>query len=104
MTNFSKTIMLTSLLIVGTAWAVKAQPQNCAPIDAVNERLADQYGETLQTLATAQSGQTIVSQYANPETGTWTLLLVSPEGVACLVASGENWQLVQAELLKGASL
>ncbi len=32
--------------------------------------------------------------FANPVTGTWTILASRPDGVACLVASGELYEAV----------
>ena len=30
--------------------------------------------------------------YASEKTGSWTILLTKPDGVACLVASGGMWE------------
>lgn len=66
--------------------------QQCAPYESVVAQLADDYQEQLRTLGLVDNDAVVV-QFANEETGTWTILVVSPQGVACLIASGESWQL-----------
>ena len=39
--------------------------------------------------------------YASPETGTWTILVPLPNGLSCLVASGEAWERVAEVLTPG---
>lgn len=55
------------------------------------ERLEDRYGETLQSLG-LQENSSLLEVYASDSTGTWTILITRPDGVACLVASGQSWE------------
>ena len=41
--------------------------------------------------ATGMQGTTIVQLWHSPGGRTWTLLLVTESGLACLLGSGENW-------------
>ncbi len=68
----------------------------CAERDAVVARLADRYGETLQSIG-LQSNSAVVEVYASADTGTWTILMTRPDGISCLIASGESWQKDVAE-------
>jgi hypothetical protein len=34
---------------------------------------------------------TLLEVYASEETGTWTILVTRPDGVACLIAAGQMW-------------
>lgn len=74
-----------------------AAQQNCAPYEIVDERLQSQYGEQVRTAGIGDNGQSVVLQYANEETGTWTIVVLNPVGMACLVASGEAWELREVE-------
>ena len=64
----------------------------CAPISAVMETLKSRYGEVPQATGLVSSG-TLAITFANPAKGNWTLVLVSPDGKACLVAAGENFEI-----------
>lgn len=70
-----------------------AQGSNCAPHSTVVERLAEGYGERVQNRGLADA-ETVVETFANPVTGTWTIVVSGMDGTACLVASGEGWHIV----------
>ena len=40
----------------------------------------------------------LVELWANDETGTWTILMVYPNGVACVRAVGKSWTVVRHEI------
>lgn len=80
-----------SVLIL-VASAVTAQnARNCAPRDAVVERLASKYGETRQSIGLG-ANNAMVEVFASDETGTWTITVTMPNGVTCLVASGQAFE------------
>lgn len=62
----------------------------CADRTQVVSRLEERYGETLQSMGLNQNN-TVVEVYASEETGTWTILVTRPDGVACLIAAGQMW-------------
>lgn len=68
-----------------------AQAQNCGSRDQVIERLASKYGESRQSIGMAPQGR-VVEVYASDETGTWTITVTMPNGVTCLVASGQSYE------------
>lgn len=61
----------------------------CAQHGTMTENLDDRYGETKQ--AAGLAGQQVMEVYSNPETGTWTVLMVNASGLACMVAAGTVW-------------
>lgn len=65
--------------------------RNCAPRPVVLERLADSYGETRQSIGLGAQG-VVVEMFASRETGSWTITATLPDGVTCLVASGEGYE------------
>ena len=70
---------------------VLAQGQNCSNRDQVVERLATKYGESRQSIGMAPKGR-VVEVYASLETGTWTITVTMPNGITCLVASGQSYE------------
>lgn len=87
----AKTALLTILLALGLASAAAAQGQNCGTRNAVIERLADRYGESRQSIGMAPQGR-VVEVFASLETGTWTITVTMPNGMTCLVASGQSYE------------
>ncbi len=74
-----------------SALAENVPPRPCAERAKVIQRLAERYGETLQSLG-LQENSTLLEVYASDATGTWTILITRPNGMACLVASGQSWE------------
>ena len=86
--------IIGAALIAATAFFSVAQAQTrspCAERDAVVQRLKDKYGETLQSRGLHQSNA-LMELYASESTGTWTILVTRPNGMACLIAAGEMWE------------
>lgn len=77
-----------ALCLIG-APAFAQEPVNpCAPDHAaIVARLAEKYGES-RASAGLDRRDLIVEMYGNPETGTWTLLSMAPDGETCIEASG----------------
>ncbi|KIC26280.1 hypothetical protein [Leisingera sp. ANG-M6] len=74
-----------------------AQSRNCAPRDAVIKRLAEKYGESRQSIGMGQQGM-VMETFASADTGSWTITVTTPNGMTCLVASGQSYE-VLAEAL-----
>jgi len=76
-----------------------AQPtaSNCGPRDVVVSRLADRYGESRQSIGLGGENQ-VVEVFASLETGTWTITVTLPNGLTCLVASGQAFEAVAESL------
>ena len=68
-----------------------AQNAKCAERAMVVERLEHAYGETRQSIGLGQNNA-IVETWASDSTGTWTIIVTLPDGISCLVASGESWE------------
>jgi hypothetical protein len=65
----------------------------CADRDKVVKTLADRYGETRQSVGLAPDSA-MMEVYASTATGTWTITVTMPNGMTCLVASGEHFEAV----------
>ena len=72
--------------------------QNCSPIDEMDVRLRESFGEVPALNGINEAGNP-VSIYVNPDTGTWTFLFLSPKaGMACIGSSGDGWLTLPAPL------
>ena len=80
------------LLFVGAA---QAQTQ-CGPRQMVLETLANRYGESRQAVGLA-ANSTVMELFAS-ETGSWTITVTMPDGVLCLLASGESFEALREPL------
>lgn len=72
------------------ATAAHAQAANCAPRDALVERLSQRYDEN-RSGAGLQNSRQMLEVWSSEETGSWTVLITRADGIACIVASGTNW-------------
>ncbi len=80
-----------AIALINATPVAEAQTQlPCADRTAVVLRLEERYGETLQSMGLHQNNS-LVEVYASSETGTWTILVTRPDGVACLIAAGQMW-------------
>ena len=69
------------------------QAAGCGKREQVVERLKTRYSESLTAggLQASRNSQTIVEVWASEETGTFTVILTTPEGLSCVVATGTDW-------------
>lgn len=89
-TMINLTISL-GLTVLVAQQATAQQNRNCAPREAVVERLATTYGESRQSVGLGEQG-VMIETFASANTGTWTITVTTPNGQTCLVASGQSWE------------
>lgn len=82
-----KALALVALVAASPA---SAQMQCGGYADAV-AHLSSEYGESLAVRGMDGAGD-VVEMFANPDTGTWTALIVRPDGTACMVAAGGDFE------------
>ena len=68
----------------------QAQAMTCLPREALIERLAGQYNEQLAG-GGLQSPVQLLEVWASGETGSFTVFVTRPDGVSCIVATGQHW-------------
>lgn len=66
--------------------AMDASAQTCLPRDQMIAALHAQFGETRRAVGLDQRGG--VEVFASPS-GSWTITITGPNGVACIISSGE---------------
>lgn len=64
--------------------------QTCATYADLSDMLVERFGERPATTSIANDG-TLVQVFAS-KANTWTMVNISPQGKACVVAVGHNWQ------------
>lgn len=74
-----------------SAQNANAQSRSCAPRPVVVERLSDTYGETRQSIGLA-TNNTVVEVFASSDSGSWTIMVTTPQGMTCLVAAGRSFE------------
>ncbi len=74
-------------LVTSTAMA---QPQ-CNERDNVLELLAKKYQETPIAAGVTNTGG-LVEVLTDMKSGTWTIIVTTPQGVSCVVAAGDGWR------------
>ena len=93
-----KTMMIKMTMGLGlmalAAGQLQAQGNNCAPRQMVLDQLAQKYGEARRGIGLVQQGS-VMEVFASDETGTWTITVTSPNGLTCLVASGQAYEALQ---------
>lgn len=95
---FVPALMLPALAGIVLPAAPAAAQMICGKRGDMVRQLDEKYGETRQSMGLSE-GQGVVELYASEETGSWTILLTSPQGTTCLMAAGEAYR---AEPVKAA--
>lgn len=74
--------------------------RNCADRDKVLERLNTAFGETRQSVGLG-TNNSMMEIFASEETGTWTITVTLPTGKTCLIASGQAFENLPPQKVKG---
>ncbi|WP_285672108.1 hypothetical protein [Paralimibaculum aggregatum] len=91
------TLGLAAALGAATAPPAQAQQMRCGPRAKIVAHLEKKYGETRHSVG-LQQGRGLVEVYANADSGSWTILLTTPQGLSCLMAAGDAYQAMEASL------
>ncbi len=92
-------LFAASAIGIAAMWfASAAQAQMaCGTRASFIAQLDAKYGETRRSMGI--SGNSVVETFANEETGSWTILITSPKGIACILAAGQTFQLEPAKMI-----
>ncbi len=67
-----------------------AAERPCTQTDRLSELLDRSYGEMPVSTGLQQNGL-LLRIYASPTTRTWTAVTTTPQGVSCVLATGQRW-------------
>lgn len=84
-------------MLLATQHAFAEGTRHCADRAQVVNRLSDGYGETRQSMGIGRNN-TVVEVFASEETGSWTITVTLPNGMTCLLASGQAYESLQEDL------
>lgn len=87
----SSALILGLILLTALSPAMAA---TCADATQVDTRLRQKFGEAVAGRGLTEQAQPTLL-YANPDTGTWTLVVLV-NSQACAVVSGTGWQAIEA--------
>ena len=82
-----RTVVL--LIVLFASFPAIAQQVPCAEREATLRKLAKNYGENQVALGLTSDGN--VLEVLASDNGTWTIIVTTPQGRSCGVASGEAW-------------
>lgn len=86
-----KSIATAAVLGLTACQPAIAQALDCNHSQSAWRNLNEKYGETRQSVALGRDGIMIVETWANPETGTFTILGTSNFGQSCVIMEGTDW-------------
>lgn len=83
--------LVFATLVFALAMPSLAQARTvCAERESMITQLKKQFGESERGVGL--SGQkALVEIWSSEETGTWTIVMTRPNGIACVMASGQSW-------------
>jgi|SRR5215207_6235523 hypothetical protein len=86
-------VPLAALAVLTAAGSSSAYAQSaCGPREQLVKLLSDQYKEGPVGMGLAQPGQ-VLEVFASSN-GSWTMVMTMPDGKACMIAAGDNWEMV----------
>jgi hypothetical protein len=89
-------LLVIVVLVLCACLPALAQSQ-CGLRAAVIEHLAVKFGETRRSVGLA-ANSTVMETFASDATGTWTITVTTPQGMTCLIASGQAFEVVVESL------
>ncbi|CUH85440.1 hypothetical protein [Thalassovita mediterranea] len=72
----------------------------CLQRSILVERLESRYNEQLSG-GGLQSAQQLLEVWTSPQTGSFTVFITRADGLACIMATGQNWSSSAATTAKG---
>ncbi len=87
-------IGLAAVLAVALASRAEAQQvRSCGPRADIVKQLSGQYEEQTSAIGIADNGA-LLEILSSPDGKTWTLLFSLPTGISCLIATGQDLQVL----------
>lgn len=86
-----KNLFMTVSLVATLAFPTQASSQMfCGRDREIKDGLERGYGEVVTSMGSIRSGSFILL-FVSPVTKSWSVVKVDISGIACIIASGDNW-------------
>ena len=86
-----KSSLAALALTIAVPTLATAQVPLCTNRSEIVKLLTEALHEQPVAAGLAESGR-VIEVYANAERSSWTMIVTSPTGTACVVAAGEHWE------------
>ena len=86
-------LALAILFLAGLYQPVSAQQPACTKRADVVNHLAKKYSEAPVAIGLANNGG-VIEVLSSKDGNSWTIIITMPNGTACMIAAGENWEKV----------
>ncbi len=94
--KFAMIATLAALPLLGSPAPAGAQARvPCIATETMRERLHDQYGEQPVSVGLGSNGA-VFEIYASAN-GTFSIVMSMANGFSCMMASGNNWEILDAD-------
>lgn len=91
MLELTSAALASAVVWLAMTVATRSDTLPCQPRDDLAQTLLDKWGETSLFTGLAADQKAELEIFARPD-GTWTAIVITPDGKACPVASGDLWQ------------
>lgn len=85
--------IITVILLFTSHAGAQETAVRCAPRGNVIDKLIKKFGEKQVSWALTKENK-VIETFSNPKTKSWTILVTSTNGSTCLLAAGEEFNLV----------
>ena len=91
--------MMLALIAGALLWATSCaaqtsqMPSECDSIIKITKHLDVKYHEVPVALGVQPDGR-LLEIYASEASGTWTVIVIRPDGIGCIVAAGKGWEML----------
>ncbi len=83
-----------ALSIAAMALPASAQQNPCNERPKIIGHLAEQYSEAPDAIGLSSNGG-VVEVLSSKKNKSWTMIITMPDGNSCLMAAGENWEILK---------
>ncbi len=90
----ARCLATASVLLLVIAMPAAAQ-MLCKERSEVLAQLSTGYKETPTAMGLASNGALIEVLTSSDNGSTWTMLITQPNGISCVMATGESWQVLE---------
>lgn len=87
-------LMAFGFLAALTASAVAQEDPNhpCMNYGDLRKAVAQNFGEAPAGSGIVETGKAVIMIFASPKGDTWTAAILGPDGNACVIAHGSDWE------------